>query len=85
MLQKECAKCGKHTWVERHHILPKSIFGETDEVVYLCPTCHTDYHQKLGNENLKKTDMAFHFYFFSRWLYGLLSIALLILAIYLMS
>ncbi len=82
MLQKECAKCGKYTWVERHHILPKSVFGENEEVVYLCPACHTDYHQQLGLENLKNPDMVFHFYFFQKWLHGLLTIVFLIFVFY---
>jgi ribosomal protein L31 len=77
-----CEKCKKESWLETHHILPKSTFGDNEETIDLCPNCHTDYHQKLGVENMKNADMAFHFYFFDKWLYGLLSIILAILGIY---
>jgi len=40
---------------------------------------HTDYHQKLGKRNIKNPDMAFHFYFFDKWLYGLLGLILLLI------
>jgi len=82
MLQKECAKCGKYTYVEEHHILPKSVFGKNDETVFLCPNCHTDYHQKLGRENLKNPDMVFHLLFYNKCLYGLLSLVIAVLFYY---
>ncbi len=65
MKKGTCAKCKKYTWVEEHHILPK-------------PTCHTDFHQHLGQENLKNDDMVYQFYTFSKWLCGLSAVLLLI-------
>jgi len=82
MKEGYCDKCKQFTIVETHHILPKSTFGKNDETAKLCPTCHALYHRKLGAKNLKNPDPVFHFYFFSKWLYGLLSIILLVLAIY---
>lgn len=59
-----CVKCKQYTWVEEHHILPQSTFGENKETAYLCPNCHTDYHIYLGTENLKNPDMVFQLYTF---------------------
>jgi hypothetical protein len=81
MEYRQCAKCKQIIYVHKHPILPKSTFGENDEIDWLCPNCHTEYHQKLGSENLKNPDMAFHFYFYNKWKYGLL--ALLILLVFL--
>jgi len=78
MEKDTCEKCGKYTWVERHHVLPQSTFGEKGETVKLCPTCHTDFHQHFGQENLKNEDMAFQFYTFWKWLCGLSAVLLLI-------
>lgn len=61
MLRGKCEKCKTIFWLEIHHILPKAIFGNTDKIAYLCPNCHTDYHQKLGNKNLKNPDPEFHY------------------------
>lgn len=76
MKQDNCRKCGKLFWVEKHHILPKSIFGENRFTVWLCPNCHTDYHQKLGHTNLKNPDSQFHFEFFRQWLVGAICLVL---------
>ena len=75
----ECEKCKRQTYLHKHHVLPKTTFGENDSVRYLCPTCHTEYHQALGKE-IKNPDMKFHFYFFDKWFYGLLGISLFALA-----
>jgi hypothetical protein len=77
-----CEKCGKQSWLEEHHILPRSTFGENDQKIDLCPNCHTDYHQKLGSKGRKNPDMAFHFYFFDRWLYGLIGVMLLLVYLF---
>lgn len=79
MKKDECRKCGRYDWLEQHHILPKATFGDTEEFVWLCASCHTDYHQQLGRENLKNKDIAFHLYFYLRWFYGTLSLSLLLL------
>lgn len=78
MEYKQCAKCQKLTYVHKHHILPTSTFGKNEETNWLCPNCHTEYHQKLGAENLKNPDMVFHFYFYNKWLYGLLGLLILL-------
>ncbi|GEM_PF-2155314 len=77
MKKDMCQKCKKYTFVEKHHILPKSIFGE-GETIYLCPTCHSEFHYEvLGVENAKNTDMVFHIYTFRKWLCGLSIFAIL--------
>lgn len=73
-----CTKCGKETYVEIHHILSKATFGENNQNVELCPNCHTDYHQKLGTQNLKNPDMVFHLLFYEKWKYGLLGLLILL-------
>jgi NAD-dependent SIR2 family protein deacetylase len=78
MRKGKCDKCGKITYVEEHHILPKSTFGENDQKVDLCPNCHTDYHQELGTKNLKNPDIVFHLFFYEKWKYGLLGLLLLL-------
>ncbi len=80
MKKEYCQKCKKYGWVENHHILPKSDFGENDQTIKRCPNCHTDYHQKLGRKNLKGKSEEFHFRKFYKWLAGL-SIALFLLFI----
>ncbi len=69
--KRACDKCKKVTYLDTHHILPKSTFGENKETVELCPTCHREYHEHLGRENLKNPDEAFHFYTFYKWLTGI--------------
>jgi hypothetical protein len=74
-----CDKCKKYEVIEVHHILPKTIFGETGETAHLCPNCHAKYHEFLGKQNLKNPDMVFHFATFYKWLAGLLPLLLLLL------
>jgi hypothetical protein len=82
MIYDKCKKCGKETWLHEHHILPQATFGKNEEKILLCPTCHTEYHQLLGTENLKNPDPVFHFYFFSKWLYGLLGLVILLVVLF---
>ena len=77
MRKDKCRKCEEFIWVEEHHILPKATFGETEHTVWLCPNCHTDYHQKLGAKNLKNPDPQFHFDFYKKWYAGALGLLLL--------
>jgi hypothetical protein len=72
-----CEKCNTYTWLDQHHILPQSTFGENEETIMLCPNCHREYHKYLGDENLKNPSMKFHLYTFYKWRHGL-SIALFI-------
>ncbi len=63
-----CKKCETYTEVEKHHILPKSIFGGIGPVVYLCPNCHTKFHLHLGRKNLQNPDPDYHHYTFWKWI-----------------
>ena len=77
--EKYCAKCNKPYVCERHHILPKSIFGE-GETDFLCPNCHAEYHRYLGHRYLRKENaqpMEFYLGKYYNWLYGLGIIALI--------
>jgi len=78
MKQGNCRKCGKFGFIEDHHILPQSTFGKNKQIYELCPNCHTEYHDKLGNKDLKDESMEFHFEKFFRWLYGLGIVAFLV-------
>lgn len=75
MKKNYCAKCGKYGYVEEHHALPRSTFGENDEKYFLCPNCHTEYHDKLGWKNLINPSMEYHLTKFFRWLAGLSIVA----------
>ncbi len=77
MAEGYCEKCREFGPIEKHHILPKCDFGETGQIIRLCPTCHRKYHNALGKKNLKGNSMEFHFEKFFRWMAGL-SIAVLI-------
>ncbi|TAH22688.1 MAG: hypothetical protein EAZ08_00180 [Cytophagales bacterium] len=68
------SKCKKYFWIDKHHILPKSIFGGKGDIVRLCPNCHRDYHEQLGTKNLKNPDEHFHYAFFTKWLAGFIII-----------
>jgi len=78
MIKDKCQKCGKYEYVEDHHILPTSTFGKNNEIARLCSNCHTEYHQLLGNDNLKNPDVQFHFEKYLKWLCGLGVVAVLI-------
>jgi len=72
MQKRICLKCGTFTYVEKHHILPKNIFG-IGKTVYLCPNCHRYYHYEiLGAKNIKNPDANFHLETFQRWIQGLI-------------
>lgn len=70
MKKGNCMKCNTYTYLEKHHTLPKNIFGEQGDIIELCSNCHTEYHQKLGHKNLKNKDMDFHLRFWFNWYYG---------------
>ena len=76
----QCRKCEKLFYCEKHHILPKSLFGE-GETEDLCPNCHDEFHRYLGHKYLRKENkqpMEFYFQKYYRWLYGI-GLALIIL------
>ncbi len=69
----QCEKCKKDFFCDKHHILPKGIFGE-GETEYLCKNCHDEYHRYLGHKYLQKKNkqtMVFYFEKYYRWLAGL--------------
>lgn len=68
----ECKKCGDKHWLEEHHVYPQSKFKGKGKKIYLCPNCHTDYHQKLGN--IKSKDPEFYLSFYMSWLWKALVI-----------
>jgi predicted restriction endonuclease len=76
MKKGECKKCEKENYLEEHHIYPKSKFDDDENTIYLCPNCHTDYHQKLGKQESK--DKNFYFSFYMSWLFGLIVVIILI-------
>ncbi len=78
MKKSRCRKCGKYTFTYEHHILPQAQFGKDTETVNLCGNCHTEYHQYLGNKELKNPSIEFHYEKFFKWMMGLTLIGLLI-------
>lgn len=79
-----CKKCGKDFYCEKHHLLPKGLFGE-GETDFLFPNCHTEFHRKLGHKYLRKENkqsMEFYLEKYFRWLAGLLIAAAFLLFIF---
>lgn len=79
MKQGKCTKCKQETWLEEHHILPTSIFGKNKFIVYLCPNCHTDFHQKIP---LTSKNKDYYLGAYLQWILGTLSIIILILMVF---
>jgi len=76
-----CEKCGKFTWVNKHHIIPKATKKNNEEdISYLCPTCHTEYHHHLGHKNLKNKSVSYYRNNYYQWLIGVV-----VLIIYLIT
>lgn len=74
MIKGRCRKCGKLTYVYKHHPLPQAIFGKgknnlDQDTVELCGNCHTDYHQFLGKKELSNPDAKFHYKQWYTWFY----------------
>jgi hypothetical protein len=72
----KCRKCGKRAWLEKHHVYPKSKFKGQGKSIYLCPNCHTDYHQKLGE--IKSSNPGFYLSFYMSWLWKTLAILIIL-------
>jgi len=79
MKQGKCPKCGTFTWLEEHHIYPQSKFKE-EEVIYICPNCHTDLHQKMGKIDSDNKEFYKHFHF--QWLWGAIMLVFLFTIVY---
>jgi len=71
----KCKRCRKMSWLEKHHFYPRSKFGE-GEFIYLCPNCHTDYHQKLGE--ITSSDKSFYYSFYMSWLWRILILLIIL-------
>lgn len=71
----KCQKCKQSAWLERHHIYPQSKFGK-GHYIYICPNCHTDYHQKLGE--IKSNDKDFYYRFYISWLWRIIVLLVLL-------
>ncbi len=71
-----CPKCKTITWLEEHHVYPRSKFRNDkkaqENTILLCPNCHTDLHIKMGriNSGNKRFYESFHL----SWLTGILII-----------
>jgi len=78
MKKGECQVCKNETFLEKHHILPKNIFKGKGKTIWLCPTCHTEYHQYLGQNELKNENEDFHYFMFWKW-YATAIVLLLVL------
>ena len=76
----KCERCPAITYLEKHHIWPKSIFGGIGPVIKLCPNCHNEYHIELGRKKLKNTDISYHENKFWKW-FKTLSIILILIGI----
>lgn len=75
-----CKKCGEEFYCDKHHLLPKGLFGE-GETDFLCPNCHREFHKKLGYKYLRKENkqsMEFYFEKYFRWLAGLTIIGVIL-------
>ena len=71
--KKICRKCRGEFYCDRHHILPKAIFGD-GETEDLCKNCHDEFHRALGHKYLRKKNAQseeFYLYKYYRWLAGL--------------
>jgi len=72
----KCKRCGKKYWLEKHHIYPQSKFKDDKNIIYLCPNCHTDYHQKLGV--IKSEKKSFYYSFYMSWLWRALILLIIL-------
>jgi len=82
--REKCRKCGKELFCDKHHILPKALFGD-GETVNLCKTCHDEFHRALGHKFLQeknKQTMEFYLEKYFRWLAGLSIVVGLLLFFY---
>jgi len=77
----ECDRCGTFTYLEKHHIWPKSIFHGFGKTVMLCSNCHTEYHKWLGNKNLENKDPDFHSFMFWKWYHTVTIVATMLVGV----
>ncbi len=73
MSKKKCEKCKKNHYCDKHHVLPKGIFGK-GETNNLCKNCHDEFHRELGHKYLRKENKQpeeFYLKKYYLWLTGL--------------
>lgn len=44
----KCEKCGTDTYVEVHHVIPRSEGGEDGPTINVCMECHILIHSEAG-------------------------------------
>lgn len=55
----ECPMCEKEKHLSRHHILPRRFFGNNDEIVLICRSCHDEVEREIP----RYQEMAEIFYY----------------------
>ncbi len=83
----KCRKCKKAFYCDKHHILPKGLFGE-GETDNLCKNCHDEFHRELGHKYLRKKhkqSMEFYLEKYLKWLYTSCIIAVVFITSYLLT
>ena len=75
-----CKKCKQKHYCDKHHVLPKGIFGE-GETELLCKNCHFDYHKELGHKYLRKENKQPHEFYFEKYYRWLAGLTIIIIAI----
>jgi len=43
----KCLKCKTMGFLTRHHELPRTHYGNTKEIIYLCQSCHNDIEKMI--------------------------------------
>jgi hypothetical protein len=71
-----CIKCGKSSWLQKHHVYPRSQFNDEENTMYLCPNCHTDLHLKMGSPDAK--DKGFYQSFHISWIMGIIVVIVIL-------
>jgi len=79
---KKCPRCNTETFLELHHVLPKTTFFGKGKIIEICPNCHSEYHKLFGKTNLKNEDEGFHEYSFWKWYYTGTLLLLALIGIY---
>lgn len=47
-MKKRCCFCGKTKKLEKHHIIPKSLYPQSQIQTYICGHCHDQLHYLLS-------------------------------------
>ncbi len=75
-----CKRCGKFTYVNDHHIIPKRVKKKNNkETVRLCLICPIELHTILPDE---KQNEAFYKKFTNKWLLTIILILIVGITIF---